>query len=285
MGAVKFGVQDEAKELAYDNATTGLAATTIQQAIDLLHSTKEPANSNILKTSSIGVTVQGYNSNLTGIDQELSTTSNPTFNSLAASSVDTSTLLIDGLPSWTDILGDVTPKQFGTNAAEQKNYIGNITGWTHGADTAGELIYHIPHDYVPGTDVFIHVHWGHNGTNISGSFVVKFYATYANRTYPATTFSSEVIATLTVDSLNMTNSPRYCHRVDEIQLSTHNGSATQLNTDLIEVDGLVMIHYVVDTIPSITGSEVSNLPYIQTIDMHIQTNTVGTKNKDPNFRA
>jgi len=81
----------------------------------------------------------------------------------------------------------------------------------------------------------------------------------------------------------MTNSPRYGHRVDEIPLSIAGGTANLLDTSAIEVDGLISIHYEIDTIPSITGSDFSNLPYIQTIDLHIQTTNIGTINKDPNY--
>lgn len=192
-------------------------------------------------------------------------------------------ILIDNGYSWMDIIGDVSPKALGTSAAVLRPFQGSVTGWTHDAGSYGELTYHMPHTYAHGTDLNIHVHWGHNGTNISGSFIVKFYASYAKRTYPATPFSAPVELTLSVTGLNLTNSPQFCHRVDEILLSTPGGSTNLLDTDLIETDGLVMLHYVIDTIPSIGGSTVSNLPYIQTIDLHVQSTNIGTKNKDPDF--
>ncbi len=111
MGVVKYGAQDEAKELAYDNTNTGLAATTIQQAIDLLYSTKEPANSNILKTPHIGVSVQAYNSNLTGINQGLSTTSDPTFRDLILNSLNVNNNL--SISS----LGEITGSAFTTGVS------------------------------------------------------------------------------------------------------------------------------------------------------------------------
>lgn len=192
-------------------------------------------------------------------------------------------LLIDGQYTWIDIIGDVTPKTGGARAAVLTQYIGAVNSWAHSATSYGDLLYHIPHEYAEGTDMFIHVHWGHNGTNIAGSFIVNFYATYAKRTYPATPFVTPVPLTLTLTSLDMTNSPRYGHRVDEILLSTPNGSANLLNTNLLEVDGLIAIHYVINTIPSITGSDFSNLPYIHTIDLHVQSKNIGTINKDPDY--
>ena len=190
---------------------------------------------------------------------------------------------LDGNHAWKDLIGDVSPKTGNANAASMKQFIGSVYGWAHTASSVGDLTYHLPHDYAPNSDLFLHVHWGHNGTAISGSFVVTFYATYAKRSYPATSFSTPVTLSLTVNSLDMTNSPRYCHRVDEIQLSTPGGSSSQLNTNILEVDGLICIHYATVTIPSITGSDFSNLPYIQTIDIHMQSTGVGTARKDPGY--
>ena len=28
-----------------------------------------------------------------------------------------------------------------------------------------DITFHLPHDYVPNTDIFIHVHWTHAGTD------------------------------------------------------------------------------------------------------------------------
>lgn len=113
MGVVKYGMQDEAKELGYDNSISGLAASTIQQAIDLLQSTKEPANSNILKTENIGVTVQAYNSNLTSINQGLTTTSDTTFRNLSITSLNVNNNL--------NILstGEITGSVFDASIAEK----------------------------------------------------------------------------------------------------------------------------------------------------------------------
>lgn len=192
-------------------------------------------------------------------------------------------LLIGQEYSWVDLIGPIVPKTLGTSAAVLQPFYGVTTSWAHNAGAKGELTYHLPHDYAPGTDTFIHVHWGHNGTNITGSFVVKFWISISQRTYPATTFTAPVQTTLTVTGVNMTNTPRWGHRVDEIPLSTPGGSLVTIPTEFIETDGIINIHYEIDTIPSITGSDVVNVPYIQTIDIHMQSTTIGTKNKDPNF--
>lgn len=191
-------------------------------------------------------------------------------------------LLIDNGYSWLDIIGDVTPKTIGTNAASLKTYIGNVRSWVHPVGSYGDIVYHIPHEYAPNTNIFLHVHWGHNGTNISGTFKLNIWATFAPRDG---IYSSTIATSIIVNSLNITNTPQYFKRVDEIQFSMIGGSSSMLNTTDIAVDGLINLHYELDTIPSITGSAYSNLPYIHTIDVHMQSNGIGTKNKDPDFYA
>jgi hypothetical protein len=189
---------------------------------------------------------------------------------------------VDNTFGWCDLIGNITPRVGDTDAPTLQNFIGNVREYAYSSMDSGDTRFHIPHDYVPSSNLFLHVHWGHNGTAISGDFVVTFYLTYA-KGHNQTTFHAQKTATLTVSSLNLTSAPQYVHRVDEIQLSTSGGSSSMLDTDLLEVDGLILINYVVDTIPTITGSAHSDTPYVFTIDLHYQSTGLGTKNKSPNF--
>jgi hypothetical protein len=186
---------------------------------------------------------------------------------------------------WRDLIGDITPKSTGLGAPTLDAFRGgNVRGFRYSAGDDGDAVFHIPHDYVPGTDLFMHLHWSHNGTNISGSLVLDFYVTYA-KGHQQANFSAEVAPVLTVGSLNITNTPQYRHRVDEFQLSAASPSATQLDSDNIEVDGLILVHFDTDTIPTITGG--SGEPYFLTLDIHYQSTagSMSTKNKAPSFYA
>lgn len=55
-----------------------------------------------------------------------------------------------------------------------------------------------------------------------------------------------------------------------------------LDTDLIEVDGVIIVALVVSTIPTITGGS-PNEPFLITADIHYQSNNLATKNKAPDF--
>lgn len=186
---------------------------------------------------------------------------------------------------WRDLIGDITPKASGTGAPTLAAFRGgNIRAFFFAAGDDADCIFHIPHDYVPGSDLFIHLHWAHNGTAISGNLVANYSISYAKGHNQASNgdFSAEITATLTVSTPDIATVPRYRHRVDEIQLSAASPTASQLDSDIIETDGLILLHMDAATIPTITGGS-PNEPAFFTIDIHYQSTGIGTKQKSPDF--
>lgn len=184
------------------------------------------------------------------------------------------------LLGWRDIIGLIIPKTSGVGSPQLAVITGNVRGFHYAAGEDGDCIYHIPHDYVPVSDLHLHMHWTHNGTNISGAMVVDIYATYA-KGHQQANFPTQMVAQITVPSLSTVNTPSLHHRIDEIQISMLGGSASKLDTRAIEPDGLIILHYDVSTIPTITGG--TGKPFILTLDVHYQSNSAATKNKVPNF--
>jgi len=183
---------------------------------------------------------------------------------------------------WRDLIGDITPKTSGAGAPTLAAFRGgNVRSFFYSAGDDGDAIFHIPHDYVPGSDMFLHLHWGHNGTAISGSLVVDFYLTYA-KGHDQAAFAAEVNRTLTVSTPNIATIPQYRHRVDETQITAASPAASQIDSDIIEVDGLILVHFNATTIPTITGGT-TNEPAFFTLDIHYQSTGVGTKQKAPDF--
>lgn len=195
---------------------------------------------------------------------------------------------IENAYGWRNLIGDITPRQSGTEAPTLATLVASgsnlLKAYTYQAADKGDCIFHIPHDYAPGTDIFIHSHWTHNGTNISGALQIDFIATFA-KGHQQASFHTPKVCPLNVTGLNITNCPTLMHRVDEVQLSTAGGSSSMLDTSLIEVDGLILVTFVVNTIPSISGSSYSNRPYLLTVDLHYQSTGIPTKNKSPSFYA
>jgi hypothetical protein len=110
--------------------------------------------------------------------------------------------------------------------------------------------------------------------------VIDIFATYA-KGHQQASFHAEIATSITDGSLTLLNTPALWHRIPEIQLSTPGGSASMLNTSNLEVDGVILIHYNVVTIPTITGG--SGEPFLLMFDIHYQSTNIGTKQKAPNF--
>lgn len=183
---------------------------------------------------------------------------------------------------WKDLLGRIAPKTSGAGTPTLDVFRGGqVQRFNFAAGDMVDLDFHIPHDYAPGTDLFVHAHWAHNGTGISGSFVCDFFSLYA-KGHDQAAFPAEVQTTLTVSTPNIATIPRYRHRIDEVQLSAASPTANQLDTDDVEPDGLLMMRMVATTIPTITGGTPGR-PYVLMVDLHYQSTNVGTKQKAPDF--
>ena len=128
---------------------------------------------------------------------------------------------------------------------------------------------------------FIHIHWSHNGTSISGTLIVEAEWTYS-KGHGQSSFAQTKIVSISYPAVNIVTTPRYIHRIEEVQLSTKGGSASLLDTDLIEPDGLFLIRIKAVSIPSISGGS-PDKPTILFCDIHAQSMNIGTKQRSPNF--
>lgn len=185
---------------------------------------------------------------------------------------------------WHDKEGNFIPDIAGADAP-------NLTVFRGGACrallfTAGgggnkvDISFHMPHDWAVGTDLFLHIHWFHNGTAISGNFTPTISTSYA-KGHNQANFSTEKNPVFTVATPNIATIPQYRHRVDEIQISSAGGSATLLDTSILEPDGIIMVNITTATIPTITGGSAG--VFIPQVDLHYQSTNIGTKQKSPNF--
>jgi hypothetical protein len=188
---------------------------------------------------------------------------------------------------WRDLVGQITPRASGGPAPAFTAYRGS--GILQHAfavnDVIDNITFHMPHDYVVGTDIYIHPHWGHNGTAISGSFAISWYATYCKGYNQASqTFNSPLTITQSISITSTTTHPQWGHFIDEFALTNAGGDSTHLDRGLLEVDGLIIIGALVTGIPTITGSATSNLPYMFMVDLHYQSTGIPTKGRNyPNF--
>ena len=183
---------------------------------------------------------------------------------------------------WRDLEGVEAPDLIGATSATLSALNGGLV--RENAYTVGDkmdLRFHLPHDMVKGSDFYIHIHWTHNGTAISGNFVGTFTSCYA-KGHNQASYSAEKSVTITYNTVNIATTPRLIHRIDEVALSSVGGSATLLNATDFEPDGLILMNFTMTTIPTITGGS-PNEPFIQRIDIHYLSHNLGTKQKAPNF--
>lgn len=187
---------------------------------------------------------------------------------------------------WRDLEGQVTPRSSPPNQATLEVFSGTIRRWAFAANDVSDNSFHIPHDYVPGSDLFIHVHWSHTGTGISGSIGFALAHSYA-KGHGQAAFTAEKSLSFSLSTPNIGAIPQYQHMITEVQLSSATPNASQLDSALIEVDGLILCTLAVPTIPTITGAAGSSVarPYLHYIDMHYQSTEIGTKGKAPDFWA
>jgi len=179
--------------------------------------------------------------------------------------------------SWWDLEGPVQPKAIGAGSPTWKTWSGNIKEWSF---IVGDIIdskFHWPHDWA-GTDVYLHIHWSHNGTAIAGTLSIdnryKWGKGHHQQVYDAEkTINVSEVAT------NIAAYPALETVITEVQLSSLTPNASQINTAQLEPDGLLKISSIIASLPVVTGGDL----FLEYIDIHYQSTNVGTKQKAPNF--
>ncbi len=181
--------------------------------------------------------------------------------------------------AWRDIIGQLMFNTGGANAPAITAFRGgNSRALKFVASDRVDFIFHIPHDWAPSSDLYLHVHWCHNGTAISGNAAFQFDYTYA-KGHNQANFPAEKTQTITYATTDITTTPQYRHRIDELQLSNSGGTGNYLDTASIEPDGLITVGLSLATLPTITAGNL----FIFTCDLHYQGVEQGTKQKAPAF--
>lgn len=144
------------------------------------------------------------------------------------------------------------------------------------------LEYHIPHNYLPNSDMFIHVHWSQividSGglAGIPGTAKWSFDVSYS-KGHQQEAFRSPISLFVTQQG----SSTQFMHNIGEIQLSAASPTASQLDSNDIEVDGVILIRMWRD--PTDLANTLNQFPYVHFVDIHYQSTGIGTRNKAPNF--
>ena len=180
---------------------------------------------------------------------------------------------------WHDIIGKLTSVNFGATKPNFTTYRDGIKQFEFAVGEEEFLDFHIPHDYKEGTDLYIHVHWSHTGTLVTGGSVtfdleMSYCKGHNQSSFPASK---------TVQITGTASTTQYQHIVSEEQASISGGSATQFDTDEVEVDGVILVRVSLSANNiTVSGGAVPD-PFIHFVDIHYQSTNIPTKNKSPNF--
>jgi hypothetical protein len=176
---------------------------------------------------------------------------------------------------WHDMLGTIDVRGIGGNDPAWAVFRNGIRAYQFGINDECWVVFHLLHDYVPGTDIYLHTHWAHNSAAVaSGSVTWSFECTYA-KGHNQAAFPATVTTTVTQSA----STTQYQHMIAETVISTAGGSATLLDSSTFETDGLIMVRC------SLTGNTMSAAtdPFLFLLDCHYQSTGIGTKQKAPNF--
>ena len=178
---------------------------------------------------------------------------------------------------WVDLAGPVIVRSAGSTSPSLSTYItgSKIKEYQMDGNDEVQHTFHMPHDWVPGSDMFLHIHWSHNTTDTpTGDMTWGFEVSYS-KGHDQEAFSAVINPTCT----QAVSSTQYFHQICEFQLTSSSPSATQLDTADLEPDGLLLVTTYIDT----NSTSPSINPFLHFVDLHYQSTSIGTKDKAPNF--
>lgn len=185
---------------------------------------------------------------------------------------------------WRDMLGEVKILSPGANDPTLAVFRGNIRQFSFSNAVMNEvfLAFHFPHDYVLGSNVFIHTYWGQiivdsgGPAGVPGDCKWSFEATYAKGHNQAA-----FPATVTTSITQTASGTQYQHMLGEVQLSDASPSGSQIDSDNLEPDGVLLVRCYRD--PADVADTLNQVPFLHYVDIHYQSSNIGTKQKAPDF--
>lgn len=177
---------------------------------------------------------------------------------------------------WRDLF-PVTAVANGGIAPSWAAVLGSLRAWQFTVNDEIQYIFHVPHDYVPGTDLYVHAHWCHPVTGVTGGAVTFSVTTSVAKGFDQAAFPAGKTVTITQNASPV----QYRHMVAEgaITTATAGGTATLHDRALIEPDAIILMRFQV-TANTMTGTPE---PFVLSVDIHYQSSNLGTKQKAPDF--
>ena len=140
----------------------------------------------------------------------------------------------------------------------------------------------MPHDYVAGTPIFLHVHWSHIGTFVTGGTVTFKLTSILAKAHNQQAFqSTPSVGTFT----GTASTTQYQQILSEVLYSDGTPTGLEIDTANLEPDSVIELTFELDANDiTVSGGGVPD-PFIHFVDIHYQSTNIATKDKVPDFYA
>jgi hypothetical protein len=169
---------------------------------------------------------------------------------------------------WADMIGRAISRTTGATVATFEQIAATVF-WANKFDVGDQMWFelHIPHDYVPGTDVHFHAHWVADGTNANSVKWQFDWCTAAGYGRGEFAFASP-----TTDTAETTPGTQYRHYISETDAQV---------SAAFETDGLIMVR-----VTRITNGGTNNTDniFVLFVDAHYKSSGAVTANRNYPFR-
>ncbi|NOQ31803.1 MAG: hypothetical protein GQ570_11835 [Helicobacteraceae bacterium] len=173
---------------------------------------------------------------------------------------------------WQDIEGYLLNYPDSPAPASANLYRGGIRSLQFGEGDEAFVNFHMPHDYAVGTPIYIHIHWSHNSSIVTGGSCTWAFELMYAKGYDQDAFKAPVTIAIVQDASIVP----YQHMIAETIASDNGGSAVTIDTNLLEVDGIFNCRLYLDS-NDITTSNASTVePFAHFVDIHYQSNALPT---------
>jgi len=180
---------------------------------------------------------------------------------------------------WRDLKGIITIRGIGSTDPSFNIYRNGIRQHQFSVNDEVFLEFHIDHDYVPNTHIYIHPHWSHNSSLVTGGSVTWT----AEMTYSKGHNQAAFPATVSLDITQNASTTQYQHLVADEQASVTDGDSTHLNTTNLEIDGIILVRFYLKANNITVSGGGAPEPFLHYVDIHYQSTNVCTKQRAPNF--
>ena len=177
---------------------------------------------------------------------------------------------------WRDIIGNLYARAAGASVPTLAAYAGTaVYQYQFSNASTNELFieFHLPHDYVPGSDIYVHAHWSQTTADSPNAVKWSFSALYA-KGHQQQAFQNSVTTVTVTQACSATVRQ---HMIGEVQLSTSGA----IGGNALEVDGMILMRVWRD--PADGADTATQAPFLHTVDLHYQSTNLATKGKAPDF--